>query len=563
MKKQSKESFIERSRLIHGDKYDYSKVEYKNMNEKVCIVCHEQDSYGNEHGEFWQYANNHVKGRGCPKCGGNHRKTSEEFVQECQTKYPDLNIIYNKVEYKNNTTPVIFICPEHGEFTMWPDSALNHLECPECQKKRLHNKFAYTTEKYIELAKQVHGDKYDYSKVDYTVSENKVCIICPEHGEFWQIAKEHLTGRGCPKCGDKRLWDNRERMTTEKYIEKAQKMYAHKNIDYSKTLYTGAHDKLTFICKEHGEFQQDAYSHLDGCGCPVCSIEKGKSNKEEELYQYIKSVYNGKIRKNDRLTINPLELDITLPNENLSFELDGLYWHSEVKISDPNYHLSKTEQCKEKGITLIHIFEDEYDNKKEIVYSKIKNLLGLTDRRIFGRKTVVKSIDAQTCRAFLEENHLQGNVYSKYRYGLYYNDELVSVMTFGVPRKNLNGKQTEGLYEMVRFCNKLNTSVVGGASKLLKKFIKEVHPTEIISYCDRRWSDGKLYRELGFELSHTTKPNYFYVVKDKRENRFSYRKDVLVKEGFSKDKTEHEIMLERKIYRIYDCGCFVFKYKVN
>lgn len=560
MKKQDTKTLVERLCNVHNNKYDYSKLVYRSMNSKVCIICHEKNEFGEEHGEFWQYPSNHLRGCGCPKCSKNKRKTTDEFINECKNKYPLLNIIYDKVEYKNNITPVVFVCPEHGEFSMWPSSTLKNLECPECQKRRLHDKFAYTTEKFVEMSREVHGDKYTYSKVDYTTSENKVCIVCPEHGEFWQTAKEHLAGRGCPKCKNAKLWVNRERMTTEKYIQLAEKIHTHRNIDYSDTVYTGPHDKLTFICKEHGVFYQDAYSHLGGCGCPNCSIESGKSNKEEELYLYIKNIYGGIIRKNDRTTINPMEIDITLPEKKISFELDGLYWHSENKLTDKNYHLNKTEKCLANGINLIHIFEDEYDFKRDIVYSKIKNLLGITGRRIFGRKTVVKEITPKTCKDFLEKNHLQGNVYSKHRYGLFYKNELVSVMTFGTPRKNVNGKVGDGVYEMVRFCNKLDTSVVGGASKLLKKFIEDVHPNEIISYCDRRWSNGNLYREIGFELSHTTKPNYYYVVKNKRVNRFSYRKDKLVKDGFPQNKTEHEIMLERKIYRIYDCGCLVFKY---
>ena len=136
-------------------------------------------------------------------------------------------------------------------------------------------------------------------------------------------------------------------------------------------------------------------------------------------------------------------------------------------------------------------------------------------------------------------------------------------MTFGNLRKNLGSTSKEGCYELLRFCNKLNTTVVGGASKLFKHFLKEYKPKEVISYCDRRWSEGNLYEMLGFEFSHNSKPNYFYVINGKRENRFKYRKDILVKEGFDPNKSEHEIMLERGIYRIYDCGCKVYKYVNN
>ena len=134
-------------------------------------------------------------------------------------------------------------------------------------------------------------------------------------------------------------------------------------------------------------------------------------------------------------------------------------------------------------------------------------------------------------------------------------------MTFGAKRKSLGSKSEEECYELLRFCNKLNTTVIGGASKLLKHFVKVHNPNEIISYCDRRWSQGDLYEKLGFKFDHVSQPNYYYVIKGKRENRFKYRKSELVKQGFDKNKTEHEIMLERGIYRIYDCGTKAYIWK--
>ena len=136
-------------------------------------------------------------------------------------------------------------------------------------------------------------------------------------------------------------------------------------------------------------------------------------------------------------------------------------------------------------------------------------------------------------------------------------------MTFSKLRKNLNGNNEENAYELLRFSNKLNTIVVGGASRLLNYFIKNVQPKKIISYADKRWSNGSLYKKLGFEHIRDSKPNYYYIVNDKRENRFNYRKDVLVKEGYDNSKTEHQIMKERKIYRIYDCGCMVYEMNPN
>lgn len=157
-------------------------------------------------------------------------------------------------------------------------------------------------------------------------------------------------------------------------------------------------------------------------------------------------------------------------------------------------------------------------------------------------------------REFLIQNHIQGFVGSKYKIGLFYNNELVSLMTFGNLRKSLGQNKKEDHFELLRFCNKLNTSVVGGASKLLKYFIKEFKPKKIISYSDLSRSDGNLYKTLGFEYSGLSEPNYYYIIGEIRSHRFNFRKDKLVKQGFDNNKTEIQIMTERKIPRIFDCG---------
>jgi hypothetical protein len=163
-------------------------------------------------------------------------------------------------------------------------------------------------------------------------------------------------------------------------------------------------------------------------------------------------------------------------------------------------------------------------------------------------------------RDFLDKNHIQGFINSKIRMGLFYNGELVSLMIFGYQRKSMGSIGKENVYEMLRFCNKLNTSVIGGADKLFKYFVNTYKPVEVISYADRSWSLGDLYFKLGFNLVHKTGPNYYYIVDGIRKHRFNFRKDKLVREGFDPCKSEHDIMLERDIFRIYDSGSLKFSY---
>ena len=238
-----------------------------------------------------------------------------------------------------------------------------------------------------------------------------------------------------------------------------------------------------------------------------------------------------------------------------------MYWHNENYV-ESDYHLKKTELSESKNIKLIHIYEDDWLYKQDIVKSRILNLLNFTPNKIYARKTEIKEIsDNILLREFLEKNHIQGFIGSQVKIGLFYNNELVSLMTFGKQRKNMGTKSFPDKYELLRFCNKLNTTVIGGASKLFKYFTNNYKPKEIITYADRSWSQGNLYNQLGFEFVHKSQPNYFYVVDGLRKNRFNFRKDILIKEGFDPNKSEREIMLDRIIYRIYVSGKLKFIYK--
>lgn len=190
-------TFIEKAREVHGDKYDYSKAEYVNQNEKLCIICP-------EHGEFWQTPTAHTfLKEGCPKCSGHYTMTTEEWIEKAREIHGD-KYDYSKTEFTGANKKVCIICPEHGEF--W-QTAYSHLEgygCKKCAVSQLADKYRKTKEKFIDDARKIHGDKYDYSKVEYKNANAKVCIICPEHGEFWQSPVGHIdNSQGCPICKTK------------------------------------------------------------------------------------------------------------------------------------------------------------------------------------------------------------------------------------------------------------------------------------------------------------------------------------------------------------------------
>jgi len=335
---------------------------------------------------------------------------------------------------------------------------------------------------------------------------------------------------------------------------------------YPKTNFIDVHKKTVKILCDECNKECVVDKHIlhwrynnDITVCTYCNPigMSNTSSHEKKLAEFfdelnIDYIQSHKILKNKR------ELDFFIPNHKLAIEIDGIYFHNEL-FMDSDYHLEKTNECEEKGINLIHIFEDEWMFKKEIVKSIIKNKLNITDRVIYGRSCKIKEINSDECKNFLEENHVQGNVNSKVRLGLFLDNELVSVMCFSKGRIIMGGKKDE--WELTRFCNKINTKVLGSASKLFNFFVKNYIPEKIISYSDKRYFDGGMYDKLGFKKISESKPNYWYVINGLRQHRFNYRKEILVKEGFDKNKTEKEIMFDRKIYRVYDCGNVRWEYK--
>ena len=544
------EEVLERAKAVHGDRYDYSKAEYTVLANKVTII---DTKCGRE---FQQSFKNHLKGRGCPYCGlykNKKRKDTDKFIEEARQVHGD-KYDYSKVEYNKAREKVCIICPRHGEFWQTASSHLLGCGCPKCGDELSGAARLLTTSDFIERAIKVHGNRYDYSKTNYVNAKEEVCITCPEHGDFWQVAGRHLQGCGCQVCGGTR------KSNTEEFVDKARKLHKNK-YDYSKVEYVRAVEKVCIICPEHGEFWMTPNDHLMGSGCPSCSCCYSKP--ELDIYDFVKTICNDAELCN-RTILKGLELDVYIPSKKIAIEYDGLYWHSEENGKGANYHLNKTEMCAKQGIQLIHVFEDEWLEKPEIVKSRLMNILGVTVNVIYARKCGVYVVNGGIAQKFLEGNHIQGRCKGMYHYGLYYDGELVSLMTFGKMRQQRKyHTDYDSCYELLRFCSKLNTNVVGAAGKLLKAFLRDLKPSEVISYADKRWSQGNLYKQLGFEHTHNSRPNYFYVVAQRRENRFKYRKGELVKEGYDPNKSEREIMLERGIYRIYDCGTMVFKLKCD
>lgn len=292
-------------------------------------------------------------------------------------------------------------------------------------------------------------------------------------------------------------------------------------------------------------------------GCITCTklnpIDRHTSGGENELYEYVREVYGGTIVKNDRSVLGGQELDIYLPDKKLAFEFNGLYWHSDL-YKDKNYHFEKSKSCMEKGVRLVHIWEDDWRYRRDIVENLISGLLGKHNTYINARKCSVEKVDAKTARAFCDKYHIQGYVNCAVRYGLFYNGELVMVSLFGKRRRICGGVPKENAWELYRMCSVFGTRVRGGASRLLVHFINDVRPNSIVTFADSCLSDGGVYEKMGFVKDGIVPPSYYWVVGIERVPRYRFQKSMLDECNDNCDLTEDEVMRSRGCLKIWDAG---------
>ena len=299
---------------------------------------------------------------------------------------------------------------------------------------------------------------------------------------------------------------------------------------------TSIENKYLFKCNKcHNEFKD----HLDNGRmprCPICYPPNNVSLGEKEVCSFCQQYFPNLI-ENDRTQIYPLELDIYIPELSLAIEYNGLYWHSESQGKDSNYHLNKYLLCKEKNITLIQIFEDEWENKQEIVKSILLNKFNRLPDEINIDECVIKEIDINNSNLFLENNHISGQVNSKINIGLFYNNELISILTID------DSINKDYQYEIYRFCNKLNINIPGAFLKLFKYFKDKYLPKSVIVYSDLRYGNYDNYSD--FIFSNISNPNFYYIKKNE-SNRYSDLKYI------NNDLSEYNM--------IWDCGNKVYEW---
>jgi len=341
-KKLTHEQFVERSKIKHGDKYDYTLVDYISNSTPVKIICP-------IHGIFEQRPNNHFNGKGCMKCHIDKNKLKKtEFINRSIIKHNN-KYDYSKVNYIDSKTKVKIICPEHGIFEQTPIKHLNSIGCDKCNKKR-----NYTNIEFIHKAKEKHKNKYDYSITLYKNSKTNINIICPIHGVFKQSASNHLMGQGCPKCANKNI-------TTSDIINKAKEKHKNK-YDYSLVEYINSHTKISIICPIHGLFKQYSYHHIIGCGCPKCNSSHGERDIISFLEKYNISYVHQHKFDNCRNKRN-LFFDFYLPDYQICIEFDGIQHFKPIKkfggevkfLNTLKRDEIKNKYCEDNNISLMRI----------------------------------------------------------------------------------------------------------------------------------------------------------------------------------------------------------------
>lgn len=560
------EKFIKKCKEIYGDRFTYEKTKYSLSSQTVIVTC-------KKHGDIEVFSKYFLSGKGCPKCNKEiASKTITKSWKECLSQFREVHgdkYTYDETTYKKTSKKIRITCPIHGDFWQTPNKHQSGQGCPKCGHDSLKGS-RYTREEYIDKVRKVHGDKYDYSLLDFNVLNDKCIIICHEkdrdgneHGQFMQSCSSHLNGNGCPKCAQ--IARNKHlAKTSENFIEDARKLHKDCKYDYSNVEYVNRNTLVKIICQKHGEFLQKPMDHLKGHGCPICGISSSAAEND-----IVKFLYNlgvcGEIIERDRRLLKSREIDILLPKFKLGIEYNGLYWHSEINGKFKNYHLEKEELMKCNGYSLIQIFEDEYTNKKDIVFSKIKRIIEYDNdfEYINEKDCVIKELNHGEISAFLNTNDIEGECNATCHIAAIYNNEIVCSMSF------IKNKTNNAIWSIKRCCIGINYTNDNLFKIIFDYFIEKYNPKTIYAYSDRRWDKNEettIFNKIGLKFDGYTKPEYRYynytLSKTKRIDRSEFRKDVLMnKYGLKIPEGSGTLQNRLNFSKVWDCG--KYKYILN
>jgi hypothetical protein len=412
---------------------------------------------------------------------------------------------------------------------------------------------------FIEKAalKEWHIVRYDNART-LGKFQCKVCGVVKECEPPTTFGRYGNEGRGCLACIHREM--------KQGVNIKLLKICNECDVLIDGDMYQDIKTPLKFICKKCGFHFSLAWNTITGnrgkVTCSNCSQKYRVA--QNSVSDFIKTFYTKEVQTDTFKVISPLQLDIYLPEEKFAIEYCGLIWHSSKFKHDNNSHKNKLEMCEKQGIRLLTVFEDEWIHKRPIVESRIKNALGCTSTKINGRDCETREISTSEALNFCEDYHIQGRGHCCIAYGLFYNSELISVISFSKPSIAKGATSEMYDYELNRFCSKPDITIIGGASKLFSAFIKFNQFEKVLTFCDLRWGTGSVYEHMGFKYIGRTKPNYYYFgepTQGKRVHRYVFTKQRLLERfGGSPEDTEHILAEKAGLSCIYDCGHAKYEY---
>lgn len=517
--------FVERAKAIHGDKYDYSLVNYKTCKDPVEIICNKCGKH------FLQTPDNHINTKkGCPVCG--KERSKEKLVARGKERRGKPN--------------------------------LRHRSSTEEFLKKVFNKFPQ------------NRDLFDYSHVKYTTCEEKVEIHCKVCGYVMhQKPSGHLQGKGCKRCAGKAASANQV-PSFQEMVERAKEVHGDK-YTYLGNSYTCMTSKMDILCNKCGRiFPQKPDQHIGKKqGCPFC--QHVVSSGEKDVFAFVKEHTHCEVQNNVRIVpnffvgdkkVHKAELDIYVPELKLAIEYNGTYFH-DISLKGKGYHIGKRKACEQLGIRMISIWECDWqdDRKRPIIERYLKNALGVREERtVYARNCVVKDVPQDVYREFMEANHVQGYASAKEaKCGLYTKDtnELVACMSFRI-LKNKDQKDTPFvMWDMVRYAT--NCNVPGGRSKLFHHMQQRFHMDHVQSFIDRDYFNGASYLKEGWELMEDDQVSIsFWSYRGGRMSRqMWWKKNIpatLEKLGLSADLYDETKTQE---WNAYNAGCKILENSGN
>jgi hypothetical protein len=484
-----------------------------------------------------------LSGNRCAECSTT-KKLTYEFVKS-QFESSGYELLSTK--YVSSKTKLKYKCPEEHIGYISYDNFQHGKRCPVCA--------GVVKPTFEEVKAFVEADDTTLRSLEYVNNRTTMEFMCPKHHKYSNTFDNFKNkGQRCPQCAG----------LVKLTLEQVSNTFKDAGYTLLSTEYINSTTKLKYKCPEDHIGYMTYGNFYQGKRCPKCAYKNGGSKDEKEIKDFVKG-FGFEIEENDRDILGGKELDVYIPSKNLAIEYCGLYWHSEVgRGKDRKYHRNKMNICNEKGIRLITIFEDEYLNQKDIVLSRIKTALGIVGTRIYARKCRMEVLKSKFAREFLGKHHLQGQGRARYYFGLFYEEELVSVMSFGLTSRRHAGG--EGRIELKRFCSLPDTVVVGGASKLFKNALKQLKTdgfTEVVSYCDMRWAaQTPVYERIGFDFSKETKYTPHYLAENYTK-RIRNQALAIKPEERGQGLTEWQLRQAQGYDRIWDCGHRTYLYKIN